>query len=239
MYGIPENAMMDTKNTNLPLLCRKWYAIIAWPWTNDGHLGFFTHNAMFKIFSENTTMYGIPEKPHDWHQKHESASIMSKMIWIYTLTLNKWRPSWTFYPQCNVENIFWQHHSAGHTLKPYNRHQKYESAYIVLKMISIYCLILDKWRPSWISLTMQCLKLFLTTPLSRSGIPENPIEDTKIMKLLLFCRKLWQFKVLPSPNDGHFEFVRFSQIAQGYPFWYPADMHYRYHEGVESTEKKL
>ena len=34
-------------------------------------------------------------------------------------------------------------------------------------MISIYCLTLEKWRPSWILPTMQCLKLFLTTPLNR------------------------------------------------------------------------
>ena len=67
---------------------------------------------------------------------------------------------------------------------------------------------------------------------TRSGIPENPIVDTKIMKLLLFCRKLWQFKVWPSPNGGHFEFLQFSSS------WYPADMHYRSHEGVESIEKK-
>ena len=29
---------------------------------------------------------------------------------------------------------------------------------------------------------------------TRSGIPENPIVDTNITKLL-FCRNLWQFKV--------------------------------------------
>ena len=31
MYGIPVNPMIDTKNTNLPLLCQKCYAFIAWP----------------------------------------------------------------------------------------------------------------------------------------------------------------------------------------------------------------
>ena len=30
---------------------------------------------------------------------------------------------------------------------------------------------------------------------TRSHIPENPMVDTKIMKLLLFCRKLYQFNV--------------------------------------------
>ena len=52
---------------------------------------------------------------------------------------------------------------------------------------------------------------------TRSGIPENPIVDTKIKKLLLFCREWCQFKVCPLPNGGHLEFVQFSQIAQGYP----------------------
>ena len=102
MYGIPENPIIDTKNTNLSLFCRKWYEFIARPSTNGGHLGFFTHNAMAKISSDNTTMYGIPEKPHDECLKHEFACIILKMIWIYCLTLNKWRPSWIFLPtmQC-------------------------------------------------------------------------------------------------------------------------------------------
>ena len=30
---------------------------------------------------------------------------------------------------------------------------------------------------------------------TRSGIPENPIVDTKIMKLRLFCEKLYQLNV--------------------------------------------
>ena len=34
---------------------------------------------------------------------------------------------------------------------------------------------------------------------TRSGIPENLIVDTKIMKLLLFCH----FEVCPWPNGGH------------------------------------
>ena len=84
-------------------------------------------------------------------------------------------------------NIFRQHHCVRYTLKPYNRTQKYESASIVLKMISIYCLTLNKWRPSWILPTMQCQKLLLTTPLDRAYM------KTKIIKLLIFCRKLCQF----------------------------------------------
>ena len=45
-------------------------------------------------------------KPHDRHtKKQEYASIMSKMISIYCLTLNKWRPTCIFYTQYNVENI--------------------------------------------------------------------------------------------------------------------------------------
>ena len=106
-------------------------------------------------------------KPQDRHQKREYAFIISKMISIYCLTLDKWRPSWIFTQQCNVENIFGQCHCVGHTLKPYNRHQKHESASIVLNNISIYCLTLDKLRPFWILPTMQCRKLFLTTSLDR------------------------------------------------------------------------
>ena len=57
-------------------------------------------------------------KTQDRHQKREYISIMSKMISIYCLTLDKWRPSWILYPQCNVENIFWQYHYVRHTWKP-------------------------------------------------------------------------------------------------------------------------
>ena len=38
---------------------------------------------------------------------------------------------------------------------------------------------------------------------TRSGIPENPIVDTKIMMLRLFCEKLYQLNVWPWQNGGH------------------------------------
>ena len=63
MYSIPENPMIDTKtriclyyvenDMNLLLVLEKI----------DGHLGFSIHNAMSKIFSDNTIMYGIHENP--------------------------------------------------------------------------------------------------------------------------------------------------------------------------------
>ena len=116
MSGIHENPRIDTKNSNISLLCQKWYQFIVWPWTNGGHLGLFTHNAMLKIYSDNTTMSGIHENPRIDTKKREYAFIMSKMISIYCLTSDKWRPSWIFYPQCNVENIVGQWHCVGHTL---------------------------------------------------------------------------------------------------------------------------
>ena len=73
-----------------------------------------------------------------------------------------------FSPTMQCLKYFRQHHCVGHIIKPETIHQKYESASSVLKMISIYCLTLDKWRPSWILPTMQCLKLFLTTPPDRA-----------------------------------------------------------------------
>ena len=91
--GIPENPIVDTKIVSLLLFCRKIYQFIVWPWANGGHLGFSTHNAMSKIFSDDTTISGIPENPMI-HLKHESSSIVSKMILIYCFTLGKRRPSW-------------------------------------------------------------------------------------------------------------------------------------------------
>ena len=74
-------------------------------------------------------------------------------------------------------------------------------------MISIYCLTLNKWRPSWILLTMQCHRVF-SGHTTMSGVPENPIVDTKITNLLLICRKLYQFIVWPYTNGGHLGFRR-------------------------------
>ena len=106
MSGIHENPRIDTKNTNISLLCQKWYQLIVWPWTNGGHLEFFTHNAMSKIFSDNTTISGIHENPR-----------------IDTKNANK-----------PLLCLFWQHHYVRLTWKPHNRHQKHESASIMSKI---------------------------------------------------------------------------------------------------------
>ena len=104
-------------------------------------------------------------KPHDGHQKHESASIMSKMISIYCLTLDKWRPYWIFYPQFNIQNIFRRHHNVRHTWKPHDRHKKTRIClYYVENEIN---LLFDFERMAAIldfSPTMQYLKYFPTTP---------------------------------------------------------------------------
>ena len=109
MYGIPENPMINTKNTNLPLLCRKWYEFIALPWTNGCHLEFFTHNAMTKIFSDNTTMYGIPEN-RMIDTNNTNLPVLCRKWYEFIA----W--PWTngghlgFYPQCNVQSYCWPHH---------------------------------------------------------------------------------------------------------------------------------
>ena len=43
---------------------------------------------------------------------------------------------------------------------PEDRHQNHESTSILKKIISIYCLTLNKWPPSWILPAMQCHKVF-------------------------------------------------------------------------------
>ena len=84
-------------------------------------------------------------------------------------------------------------------------------------MISIYCLTLNIWRPSWILPTMQCDNVF-SGHTTMSGIPENPMVDTKITNLLLFCRKLYQFIVWPCTNGGHLGFRRnFSNLEYPTP----------------------
>ena len=59
LSGIPENPMIDPIIDEYASLFRKLYQFIVWPWTNGGHLGFFTHNTMSKTFADNTTMSGI------------------------------------------------------------------------------------------------------------------------------------------------------------------------------------
>ena len=53
----------------------------------------FTHYATSKVFLNHSTMSGIPEKPYGRHQNYAFASILSKMMSIYSLTLQKWTPS--------------------------------------------------------------------------------------------------------------------------------------------------
>ena len=56
-------------------------------------------------------------------------------------------------------STFWTYHFVGRTRKSHGRHQNHESATILKKMISIYCLTLNIWRPCWILHTVQCLKV--------------------------------------------------------------------------------
>ena len=99
---------------------------------NAGHFGFLTQNAMSKIISDYTTI--CPVNPRI-DTENTNMPLMSGMISIYHLTLDKWRPSWI---------VYIRRHCVGYTLKPYNRHEKHECASIVLQMISLYSLTLDK-----------------------------------------------------------------------------------------------
>ena len=69
-------------------------------------------------------------------------------------------------------------------LKPYNSHQKHESASIVLKNISMYCLTL-KNGGHFGFFTHIAMSKVISDHTTKSGIPKNPIVDTIIMKLLL------------------------------------------------------
>ena len=51
--------------------------------------------------------------------------------------------------------------------------------------MSINCLTLNVWRPSWILPAMQCPKV-RSGHTTMSGVPENPMVDTKITNLQLF-----------------------------------------------------
>ena len=94
---------------------------------------------------------GRPWKHHGRHQNHESATIPKKMISIYCLTLSTWRPSWIL-PTMQCPNVRSGHttRKLENTRKLHGRHQNHESATVLKKMISIYCLTLNIWRPSWI-----------------------------------------------------------------------------------------
>ena len=79
------------------------------------------------------------------YQNLKSAPIMWTIILIFGFL--KWRPSWIL-PQCNIQSTFKLLHCVGHTRKPYGRHQQYAFASILSRMMSIYSLTLQKWRPS-------------------------------------------------------------------------------------------
>ena len=107
--GIPVTPIVDTKVVSLLIFCRKIYQFIVWPWANDGHLGFSTHNAMSKIFSDNTTISGIPENPMIDTSNMNLPLLCRK--W-YRFTVWPWAKGgfFGFYPQCNVQSSFWPHY---------------------------------------------------------------------------------------------------------------------------------
>ena len=193
-----------TRNKNMPLLCRKWYQFIVWPWTNGGHLVFFTHNTMSKIFSGNNTMSGIHENPRI-DTKNPNISIVSKMISIYCLTLDKWRPSWIFYPQCNVENIFWQYHYVRHTWNP---RIDTKDANMPLLCRKWYQFIVWPWTNGGHLgfFTHNTTSKIFSDNATVSDTLKNPIIDTKNMNLPLLCWIIYQFIVWPWTNGGHLGF---------------------------------
>ena len=87
-------------------------------------------------------------------------------------------------------------HTTITTLKPYVRYQNHEYyAYVLLKIISIYCLTLHKWGPSWILPRRQCSNIFFDhTTICHAGIPQNPLVDTQIMNHYILL-KLYQLIV--------------------------------------------
>ena len=60
-----------------------------------------------------------------------------------------------------------------------------KSASMLLKMTLIHCLTLYKWQQSLILAHSAMPKVFFDRT-TMSGMPENPIVDTKITNLLLF-----------------------------------------------------
>ena len=89
---------------------------------------------------------------------------------------------------------FWPYHYVRRAGNPHGGHQNHESATILKKIISIYGLTLNIWRPSWILPTVPCPKVRYVHTIM-SGVAENPMVHTNITNLLLFCRKLYQFIV--------------------------------------------
>ena len=117
-------------------------------------LDFFIHNAMSEIFSDNSTSVCQA------YLKTLRIDIKNTTIYMpllcrkwYQFSAWPWLPSWIFYQQCFVWNIFRQHHYVRHIWKLQDSHQKHEYASIMSKMIAIVCLTLDKWRPFWIFFT--------------------------------------------------------------------------------------
>ena len=140
---------MDTEITVLYLFCQKWCPFIDRALTNSSHLGFFTHNAMSKICSDNTTMYSIPENPMIDTKKTPICLYYVENDMHLLLDLEQMAAILDVLRIMQCQKYFWQHHYVRHTWKPHDRHRKHESVSIMSKKICIYCLTLNKW-PSWI-----------------------------------------------------------------------------------------
>ena len=242
--GIPENPIVDTKIVSLLLFCRKIYQFIVWPWANGGHLGFSTYNAMSKIFSDNTTISGIPENPmidtsnmnlpllcrNVGHLRFYQQS-MSKVISNPTTRsgipenpiVDTKIVSLLLFCRKIYQFIVWPWANGGHLgFSTHNAMSKIFSDNTTISGIpenpmidtSNMNLPLLFRNVGHLRFYRQSMSKIISNPTTRSGIPENPIVDTKIVSLLLFCRKIYQFIVWPWANGGNLGFSTHNAMSK-------------------------
>ena len=99
------------------LFCRKWCQFIVWPWTNGGHLGFLPTMQCLTYFLATPLCTAYPKIPW-WTLKPRICLYYSENDMNLLFDLEQMAVILVFHPQCNVWNIFWQHHYVRHTWNP-------------------------------------------------------------------------------------------------------------------------
>ena len=113
-----------------------------------------------------------------------------------------------FYPQCNVLRSCLPRRYVRHTWRHYDRHQSHKSVSNMSKNGTDWLFNFGKVA-TILDVTHNAKPEVFFGQTTMSGIPENPMVDTKIMNLHQLCTKLALVYCLTLGSGGHLRFLIF------------------------------
>ena len=127
-----------------------------------------------------------------------------------------------FYPQCNASRSCLLHHYVRHTWRHYDRHQSHKSISNMSKNGTDWLFNFGKVA-TILDVTHNAKPEVFFGQNTMSGIPENPMIDTKMMNLHQSCTKLALVYCLTLGSGFSWIFLVFFQIPQWWEFYTTLD----------------